>query len=68
MTSASRQVAYSKMTHKLRVGHREAIIRIMAGSCGHVIMLVLRWEKGHGKEGVIQNYSAKLMPMRSHTA
>ena len=42
LTSASRQVAYSKMTHKLRVGHSEVIIRIMVGSCGHATVLVLQ--------------------------
>ena len=42
LTSASRQAAYGKMTHKLRVGHSEVIIRDMAGSCGHATMLVLQ--------------------------
>jgi hypothetical protein len=42
LTLASRQVAYSKMTHKLRVGHGEVIVRIMTGSCGHAAMLVLQ--------------------------
>jgi len=40
--SASRQVAYSKMTHKLRVRHKKAMIRIMTGSCSHAIRLFLQ--------------------------
>lgn len=42
LTSASRQVAYSKMTHKLRVKYSNVIIRIIAGSCSHAITLILQ--------------------------
>ena len=41
--SASRQVAYNKMTHMLRMRHSKAIMtRVMAGSCTHVIKFSLR--------------------------
>ena len=42
LSSASRQVAYSEMTHKLRVRHSKAIIRIIAGSCSHAMRLFLQ--------------------------
>ena len=40
--SASRQVVYSKMTHKLRGRHSKVIIRMMRGSCSHEIRLFLQ--------------------------
>jgi hypothetical protein len=42
LSSASRQAAYNKMTHMLRVRHSKAIVRVMAGGCSHVIKIALR--------------------------
>ena len=41
-SSASRQVTYNKMTHKLRMRHSKAIIRVMAGDCTYVMKITLQ--------------------------